>query len=95
MAAWRADAGEACRRFEDTVSSQIGQLRETGRLDCREKITTAIDMHLIPRYDKKYGTKLVCAKRKSGTHVFERYITIHCVDNGRRLALGGGPHVGA
>ena len=31
---------------------------------------------------------MVYAKRKNGMHVFERYITIHCVDNGLRLALG-------
>ena len=84
----RAGAGEACQRLEDTVSSQIRQLRETGHLHRREKITATIDMHLIPRYDKKYGAELVRAKRKNGTHVFERYITIHCVDDGRRLALG-------
>ena len=84
----RADAVDVCRRFEYTVSSQIRQLHETGRLHRRKKITAAIDMHLIPRYDKKYGAELVRAKRKNGTHVFERYITIHCVDNGRRLALG-------
>lgn len=44
-------------------------------------------MHLISQYDKKYGSELVRSKSKNGTHVFERYITIQCVDNKRRLVL--------
>ena len=87
-AAARADPEETRRRFEEMVSSQIEQLRETGMLRGSETVTAAIDMHLIPRYDKKYGAELVRAKHKNGTHVFERYITLHCVDGGRRLALG-------
>ena len=53
-----------------------------------QEIDVAIDMHLIPRYDKRYGTELVRSKAKDGTHVFEGYITIQCIDQNRRLVLG-------
>ena len=66
--------------FARTVSLQIGQLREMRLLKKGQEIDVAIDMHLIPRYDKRYGAELVRSKAKDGTHVFERYITIQCID---------------
>ena len=74
--------------FAGTVSLQIGQLREMRLLKKGQEIDVAIDMHLIPRYDKRYGAELVRSKAKDGTHVFERYITIQCIDQNRRLVLG-------
>ena len=84
----QVDAESVYRCFERMVSSQLEILVEAGKLQNKEKLTVAIDMHLISRYDRKYGSELVRAKRKNGTHVFERYITIQCVDNKRRLVLG-------
>ncbi len=74
--------------FARTVSLQIGQLREMRLLKKGQEIDVAIDMHLIPRYDKRYGVELVRSKAKDGTHIFERYITIQCIDQNRRLVLG-------
>ncbi len=45
-------------------------------------------MHLIPRYDKKHGGELVRSRKKSGTAVFERYMTIQCLVKHCRLVLG-------
>ncbi len=53
-----------------------------------QKLDAAIDMHLIPRYDKKYGGELVRSRKKGGTHVFERYITIQCIAEHCCLVLG-------
>ena len=51
-------------------------------------MTIAIDMHLIPRWDKKSGTDLTRSRRKNSTGTFERDITAQCVDGGPRLVLG-------
>ena len=57
----------------------MARLRKMGLLKKGQEVDVAIDMHLIPRYDKRYGTELVRSKAKDGTHVFERYITIQCL----------------
>ena len=74
--------------FAKTASLQLGQLRGMGLLGKGQEVDVAIDMHLIPRYDKKHGAELVRSRAKDGTHVFERYITIQCTVQNRRLVLG-------
>ncbi len=53
-----------------------------------EDVTVAVDMHLIPRYDKSPGEELVRSKSRDGTSHFERYITMQCIDEQKRIVLG-------
>ena len=55
------------------------------------RMNVAIDMHLIPRWDRKHGAELVRSKAKRGTHLFERYITVQCVTRRIQLTLGAFP----
>ena len=84
----KTDADHANKCFTNTVSMMLDQLCEMKLIKKYQKLDVAIDMHLIPRYDKKYGEELVRSKAKSGTHVFERYITLQCIVQNRRLVLG-------
>lgn len=74
--------------FAKTVSEQFDSFQEMGLVKKNQVFNVAIDMHLIARYDEKYGSELIRSKAKNGTDVFERYITIQCIVNGRRLILG-------
>ena len=74
--------------FESMVAGQLEWLRRNGMVRRGALSDVAVDMHLIPRYDKKYGAELVRSKTKSGTYVFERYVTIQCLVRGSRLVLG-------
>ena len=71
-----------------TISEQLDMLYMLEILKRHDVLDVAVDMYLIPRYDKKYGSKLVRSKFKSGTCIFERYITIQCIVAGCRLVLG-------
>ena len=57
---------------------QLDAVRTLGQVS-NEGMVIAIDMHLIPRWDKKPGIDLVRSRRKNGTGTFERYITAQCV----------------
>ena len=73
--------------FAMTVLNNMTTLRRMGMLP-RDGLAVAIDCHLIPRYDRTRDDHLTISKYKNGTKYFERYITIHCVNDGLRLALG-------
>jgi len=84
----KSDPGGILDCFAATVRRQLIRLREMGMLGDGEGLEVAIDMHLIPRYDKSHGAELVGSKHKAGTNLFERYITVQCVMRDRRLVLG-------
>ena len=73
--------------FASSVRLQLDAMHEFGQVSS-DGMVIAIDMHLIPRWDKKPGIDLTCSRRKNGTGTFERYITAQCVDGGPRLVLG-------
>ena len=75
------------RRFVN--ESLWGQFERLDELDIlpKEGITVAVDVHKIPRHDRKPGAELMRGKYKDGATYFEAYITVHCVMAGIRLAL--------
>lgn len=86
--AGNSSASEILDGFCGTVRSHLRKLYEMGLLKQGQALDVAVDMHLIPRYDKSYGAELVRSKAKDGTYVFERYITVQCIVAGGRLVLG-------
>ena len=83
----KTDKTEMMNDFASSVRVHLDAMHEFGQV-ADEVMTVAIDMHLIPRWDKKPGTDLTRSRRKNGTGTFERYITAQCVDGGPRLVLG-------
>lgn len=73
--------------FAGAVLDKMATLRRMGALP-RDGLVVAIDLHKIPRYDRTRDDHLTISKHDRGTKYFERYITIHCVNDGLRLALG-------
>ena len=73
--------------FASPVRVHLDVMHELGQV-AKEGMTIAIDMHLIPRWDKKPGTDLTRSRRKNSTRTFERDVTAQCVDGGSRLVLG-------
>ena len=73
--------------FAETVLDRMTTLRRLGKLP-RDGLAVAVDCHLIPRYDRIKDDHLTISRYKCGTKHFERYITIHCVNDGLRLVLG-------
>ena len=63
----RSDAAGIQEGFEKTVAAQPGSLYRAGALRRGQKIDVAIDMHLIPRYDREHGKELVRAKARGQT----------------------------
>ena len=61
------------------LAGHVRTMRELGMVSKRPII--AIDKHLIPRHNKKWGPDLARSKYKSGTSVFETYITAQCVND--------------
>ena len=84
------DEKELIQVFATVVSLQLGELNRLGLLP-RDGLVIAIDMHLIPRYDRIRGPHLTRSRGKNGTTYFERYITVQCVNAGSRLILGALP----
>ncbi len=73
--------------FAMMVLDNMTTLRQLGVLP-HDGLTVAVDCHPIPRYDRIKDDHLTISRYKNGTKYFERYITIHCVNDGLRLALG-------
>lgn len=69
------------------VSRLLSMLARLDHLP-KEGLTIAIDMHLIPRYDRVPGPELTRSRSKDGTGLFERYITAQRIDDDMRLVLG-------
>ena len=72
--------------FEEKIAAQLDTFKRLGRLP-KEGLDVAIDMHLIPRYDRVPGGELTRAKYKNGTTYFERYMTVQCVNDKMRMVL--------
>ena len=89
----KTDKNELMDGFSRSVRLQVDVARDLGQLS-GDGMVIAIDMHLIPRWDKKRDADLTRSKRKNGTGTFERYATAQCVDGGPRLVLGAA-HMGA
>ena len=83
----KTDKTEMMNDFASSVRVQLDAMHELGQVSS-DGMVIAIDMHLIPRWDKKPGMDLARSRRKNGTGTFERYITAQCVDDGSRLVLG-------
>ena len=81
------DTDNVQKMFKESVAKQILKLKQLNMLP-KDGIVVAIDMHLIPRYDRTRGEELTRSKYKNGTKYFERYITMQCVNDGIRLNLG-------
>ena len=81
--------GTALAAFGEELDANLDLLRGRGLLP--DRLDVAIDMHLIPRYDKEHGAELHRSKWKNGTQWFERYFTIQSVTPGVRLVLGALP----
>lgn len=73
--------------FAGVVLEQVRLLRRMDKLP-RDGLVVAVDLHKIPRYDRTRDDHLTISKYDRGTKYFERYITIQCVNDGLRLALG-------
>ena len=83
----KTDKAEMMNDFASSVRVQLDTMHELGQVAKEGGMTIAMDMHLIPRWDKKPGMDLARSRRKNGTGAFERYITAQCVDDGPRLVL--------
>ena len=83
----KTDKTEMMNDFASSVRVHLDAMHELGQV-ADEGMTIAIDIHLIPRWDKKPGIDLMRSRRKNGTGTFERYITAQCVDGGPRPVLG-------
>ena len=73
--------------FAGAVLDMVRLLRRMDELP-RDGLVVAVDLHKIPRYDRTRDEHLTISKYDRGTKYFERYITIHCVNDGLRLILG-------
>lgn len=82
----RLDISSVLDFAKTSMTSQLKDLQNLGY--DTNNLTLAVDMHLIPRYDKEHGEELTRSKPKKSTEFFERYITIQCVNKTKRLILG-------
>lgn len=73
-------------QLHHSLDSTVSKLRELGVFDM--PVTTAIDKHLIPRYDKLPNNFLIQSKSKNSTTHFESYCTMQCVEKRIRSQLG-------
>ena len=89
----KTDKNELMDGFARSARLQMDVARDLGQMS-GDGMVIAIDMHLIPRWDKKRDSDLTRSKRKNGTGTFERYATAQCVEGGPRLVLGA-MHMGA
>ena len=72
--------------FEEKIAVQISTLKRLGKFP-KKGLDIAVDMHLIPCYDRVPGEEITRSKYKNGTTYFERYITVQCVNDGMRIVL--------
>ncbi|MXX21290.1 MAG: transposase [Cenarchaeum sp. SB0665_bin_23] len=77
---------EVQNMFKESVMECLLNLKQLYKLP-KDGIVVAIDMHLIPRYDRIRGEELARSKYKNGTKYFERYVTLQCVNDDIRLNL--------
>ena len=72
--------------FKDKIAEQIDTLKKLDKFP-KKGLDIAIDMHLIPCYDRVPGEELTRSKYKNGTTYFERYMTVQCVNDSMRVIL--------
>ncbi len=72
--------------FQLQIARQVKILKKMGKIP-KKGLTVAMDLHLICRYDRTHGEELTRSKYKNGTTYFERYMTVHCVDDTMRVVL--------
>ena len=82
----RVDPYGMAKSLEKTMSANLERLQSLGLL-AGKRVDIAIDMHLIPRWDRKHGAELVRSKSKGKTGSFERYIAAQCIKPGMQMAL--------
>ena len=82
----RVDPSGMEKSLENTMSANLDRLQSLGLLSGK-RVDIAIDMHLIPRWDRKHGAELVRSKSKGKTGSFERYIAAQCLKPGMQMAL--------
>ncbi len=61
----KSEPGRILDCLAETVGRQLDQLRETGMITRGQKLEAAIDMHPMPRYDKKHGAGLCTPGRRA------------------------------
>ena len=82
----RVDPYGMAKSLEKAMSANLERLQSLGLLSGK-RIDIAIDMHLIPRWDRKHGAELVRSKSKGKTGSFERYIAAQCIKPGMQMVL--------
>ena len=68
----KTDKTEMMNDFVNSVRVHLDAMHELGQV-ADEGMTIAIDIHLIPRWDKKPGIDLMRSRRKNRTGTFEGY----------------------
>ena len=58
--------------FDDKIAEQLDTLKKLSRFT-KKGLDIAIDMHLIPRYDRVHSEELTRSKYKNGT----AYLALH------------------
>ena len=69
----RVDSYGMAKSLEKAISANLERLQSLGLLSGRH-VDIAIDMHLIPRWDRRHGVELVRSKSKGKTGSFERLL---------------------
>ena len=82
----RVDPYGMAKSLEKVMSANLERLQSL-RLFAGKRVDIAIDMHLIPRWDRKHGAELVRSKSKGKTGSFERYIAAQCINPGIQMVL--------
>ena len=82
----RVDPYGMAKSLEKVMAANLERLQSL-RLLSGKRIDIAIDMHLIRRWDRKYGAELVRSKSKGKTGSFERYIAAQCLKPGIQMVL--------
>ena len=82
----RVDPYGMAKSLEKVMSANLERLQSLG-LFAGKRVDIAIDMHLIPRWDRKHGAELVRSKSKGKTGSFERYIAAQCIKPGMQMVL--------
>ena len=82
----RVDSYGMAKSLEKAISANLERLQSLGLLS-RRHVDIVIDMHLIPRWDRRHGAELVRSKSKGKTGSFERYIAAQCINPGIQMVL--------
>ena len=90
---WLRGILDACNKkdiydsFSDVVGIQLNLCKKL-KLIPKDGMVVAVDVHKIPRYDKKPDEWLHRGESKHGTTFFETYMTVQCVTPRINIVLG-------